>query len=50
MEQIRYSPDYILIGICNNLNNILANYVNERNIGHLILLPIQKPKKTIIRI
>ena len=45
MEQIRYSPDCILIEIYNNLNNILENYVNERTFGHLILLPVQKPNK-----
>lgn len=45
MEQIRYSPDCILIEICNNLNNILQNHVNKIDFGHSILLPIQKPNK-----
>ena len=45
MELIKYSPDCILIEICNNVNNILENHANEINFGHLILLPIQKFNK-----
>ena len=45
MELTKYSPDCILIEICNNLNNIPENHVNEINFGHSILIPIQKPNK-----
>ena len=45
MELIKYSPDCLLIEVCNNLNNILENQVNETNFGHSILLQIQKPNK-----
>ena len=45
MELIKYSTEYILIEICNNLNKILENHVNEINLGHSILLPNQKPNK-----
>ena len=45
MELTKYSLDCILIEICNNLKNILENHVNEINLGHTILLPIQKPNK-----
>ena len=45
MEQMKYSPDYILIETCDNLNNILENHVNKTNYEHPILLPIQRPKK-----
>lgn len=45
MELTKYSPHCILIEICNKLNNILENHVNEINLGHSILLPIHKPNK-----
>ena len=45
MELIKCSPDCILIKICSNLNSIMENHVNEINLEHSILLPIQKPNK-----
>ena len=45
MELIKCSPDCILIEICSNLNSIMENHVNEINLEHSILLPIQKPNK-----